>query len=232
MEDVYAERLDREAVDNELWLVRGSGDAVIGFMHGISEDLDLLGTKVLLMRSFGAAHPEWRAALGGFERIAAGPLVRSAVRGRLRGRLPLVLVYFASPAPYRTFLRIMPRMVPAPGTTPDPHLLRLRDAAITHYALARIPGRAHACRGPHVAMTAEERAHWTAHTSPEIRFFVEECPGFADGEYLAGLVPMDWSELAQAPLRTSFGIAREWIRRRMRGGSPSESTEARRPGSG
>lgn len=214
MEAVYAERLECDAVDNELWLVRGQDGAVVGFMHGISEDVALDGVPVLLMRSLGAALPEWRSRLGGFERDGAWPLARVALRGRLRGRLPLLFAYFNTPATYRTFLRVMPRVVPSPGVTPEPSLLRLRDAALVHLGLSRVPGREHACRGPRSAMSVQERAHWHAHPAPEVRFFVAECPGFGDGEYLAGLVPMDWIDLVQAPLRACIGIAREWVRRR------------------
>lgn len=225
MEKVYAERLGCQFVANQLWLVRGPDEAVIGFMHGVGEELELLGTKVLLLRSLGAAHPAWRAALGGFERYGAGPLAKIALRGCLRGRLPLLLAHFATPATYRTFLRVMPRVVPAPGVTPDPWLLRLRDAALAHYGLERVPGRAHACRGPRTAMTEGERAHWRAHRAPEVRFFVQECPGFGEGDYLAGLVPMDWTDLARAPLHMSIGVAREWLRRRRRDAA-REATES------
>lgn len=84
-------------------------------------------------------------------------------------------------------------------------------------SLERVPGREHACRGPRTAMSAEERAHWLSHPAPEIRFFVEACPGFGEGEYLVGLVPMDWPDLARAPLHAAAGIAREWLRRQRRG---------------
>lgn len=214
MQSVYAERLDCQAVDNQLWLVRSPDGEVVGFMHGVSEDLELDGTRVRLMRSLAAAAPEWRSTLGGFERHGAAPLIKVALRGRLYGRMPLLFPYFATPATYRTFLRVMPRVVPTPGIEPDPKLLRLRDAAIAHYGLARVPGRAHACRGPRCPMSPEVRAHWREHPAPEIRFFVEECPNFGEGEYLAGLVPMDWMDLARAPLRASVGVAREWLRRK------------------
>lgn len=215
IEKVYAERLDREAVNNELWLARGPDGRIVGFLHGIAEDLELDRTKVLLMRSLAAVYPEWRTVLA-FERQGILPLMRWALRGRLRGRLPLLFAHFATPSTYRTILQVLPRVVPSPDTTPDQRLLRLRDAAIVHYGLVRVPGRAHACHGPRLAMSEGERAHWMAHSAPEVRFFVEECPGFADGEYLSGIVPMDWSDLARAPLHASVAIARKWHDRRGR----------------
>jgi hypothetical protein len=216
MEKVYAERLECPSVDNQLWLIRGPDAEIIGFMHGVSEDLELDGTRVRLMRVFAAAYPEWRVPLRGFERFGAAAFIKVALRGRLDGRLPLLFPYFATPSTYRTFLRVMPRMVPAPGIEPDPKLLRLRDAAITHYGLERVPGRAHACRGPRCPMPPEARAHWQTHRAPEVRFFVDECPNFGEGEYLAGLVPMDWKDLALAPLHVCTGMVREWLRRRQR----------------
>lgn len=215
MDVVYAERIDRAFVENEVWLVRSPDDEVVGFLHGFSEDAEFVGTKVCVMRTVVAALPEWRSAIGAtFSRLGAAAMVRVAFRTRLRGRLPLLLPRFGTPATYRTMVRLLSRLVPSPRSNVDPYLLALRDAAITHFQLERVEGREHVVRGPRLAMSAGERAHWHAHTSPEVRYFIEQCPRFGEGECLIGVVPMDWTDLAQAPLRASLGLAREWFRRR------------------
>jgi hypothetical protein len=41
---------------------------------------------------------------------------------------------------------------------------------------------------------------------PEVRFFVEQCPNFGEGEYLAGLVKM-YSEPRKTSIASATGVS-------------------------
>jgi hypothetical protein len=216
IEKLYASRLDPPSVDNRLLLARDRDGAVVGFGHAIIQDVEIADTSVRLMRFQTAVLPEWRTTAAGLERLVFGPFIVSAVRGLLQGRFPVVFLYLATPTSYRTTLRVSPRLIPSPGVTPDPALLKLRDALIAHLQLGRVPGREHACYGPRCVISAEERAFWNRHTAPEVRFFLQHCPNFGDGEYLPAVIPVTWTDIARVPVSFVTGVTREWLRRRRR----------------
>lgn len=214
MVKVYAERVDCDAMFNQLWIARSPSGMPIAFAHAIAEDLVLAGQPVRIMRSLGATRPESRNKKIGLERYGMVPLIRVTFDALLRGRLPLLFATWATPATYRMFLRMMPRVIPAPGIAPDPRMLQLRDAILEHYGLERVPGLPHASVGPRLAMTEHERRHWLEHRAPEVRYFVEQCPNFGQGEYLAGIVPLDWKHFWRAPLQLPLGFLRQELQRR------------------
>jgi hypothetical protein len=224
IEKLYASRLDVPSVENRLLLAREGDGAVVGFGHAITQDVDVAGTPVRLMRFQTAVLPGWRTTAAGLERLAIGPFVASSVRGLLRGRLPLVFLYLATPSAYRTTYRVSPRLVPSPGVESDPFLLKVRDALIDHLHLERVPGREHACYGPRAVIAAEERAYWNRHTAPEVRFFLRHCPNFGDGEYLPAVIPVTWTDIARVPASFVTGVTREWLRRRRRAGPATAKT--------
>ncbi len=184
-----------------LYLIRDASDSIVGF-GTLSIDGVKVGWRTYSVLQGGVYMR--RGVRGGgavFVRRACLALLRARLRHPLR---PLYAVFeFLTPYSYRLAERAFARVYPSRRRPTPPRVAALLNAAIDRRGLARVGDDPFVVSYPDPA--SHQRELSTPSTSrdadPDVAFYLERNPRFAEGHILCGLVPLNLSGLIHAITR-------------------------------
>jgi len=201
-----------DADGNLVCLYRDPEGAPVGYCSLQHRDLDLSGGAVRVLRGAMGFLPAFRGRTLAASFYAPN-LLRLTAGAWMKGRRPFMLSSPVSPLMYLSIARTMEEFWPCPGGETPAAISHLMDELRSIYAMGdgAVPS---ACPVGWVARHgAAEHARFAESERPEIRFFLQNNPRYADGEGLVLLAPMNLRNIVS-------GLRRAAMTRRRR--SPSK----------
>lgn len=210
--------LGGEARRSSVLVERDARGAAVGYLACWALERTLLGRPSIVL------HGE--ALRGEAPQLDGGALLRLLQREALREALrrPDTPVYYFSwhghPSSYAQLVESLRRVWPSRELAPTPQVRAFLSELGDGLGLAR------AGEDPLVRRTAwrapeseAERTYWSRSTRPDVRFFLEHNPRYAEGEVLLTLAPLSAASLAASTTRSARLRGRrvvEGVERRVR----------------
>ncbi|MCA9537653.1 MAG: hypothetical protein KC620_02120 [Myxococcales bacterium] len=200
-----------------LLLTDPAGEAA-GLIAYCAEDIDVDGDPLLLGDAVTLRRADQTHLGGRFGLLTTLQTFGPALRARRRGRTPVLLLVISSPEGFRGLYDYWPRTLPRPGMTDrDGRLGRWYAALRAEAGFPVDPAAPWTFReGVRFAVDPARRRRREADSHPAVRFFLEHCPDYGQGQEMFVLVPFSTSDLLRAPGRMLRGMARRVIGRRRR----------------
>lgn len=207
--DIFCESygaLDRDTVCGEivfrpggmLYLFRDPTNTIVGFSSISIEAIEIRGRTLGVMQS----GIYFRRFIHGGGRLA----IRHAIRYLLQEKIkhpfrPLFsMVESLTPASYRAAAQAVPTHFPSRQSVHHPVYADILSTIINKYGLKRSGDHPFVVRYPDPASHAEpERVTLSPHLrdDPDVQFYLDQNPHFADGDILCILIPFNWKQFSQ-----------------------------------
>ena len=217
--DAFAAQVVAPRAEHSTILVhRDSDDAIVGFFALHEVHCTLRGRPCLVLRGDGGlSHVQQGRGLDfTFGLGTAARLILQAPQ-----RPVFWLGCLVHPAIYSQVVRYMRPVWPSDDHEPDDDTRALMAELADSFGLAVVGDDPQVRRVGWVAReTAAERAFWRHSTRPEVRFFLDANPGYADGHGLLTMVPLGAASISAATSRLAgetiahnLDVARSALRR-------------------
>jgi hypothetical protein len=200
--------VDSSAARTRVQVFRDENGAAVGYAAVHHFHLEVEGRKTVVLRAEVGLKPAWRG-----QTAAGGLLAREVFWAMVRN--PLAQVCFVAcpihPASYLAMARSHHRVWPRPDAATPAGVQALLDALDAPLGLEKaVDGGVHVRKvGWVTRQSAEEAAHWEGHEHALVRFYLEQNPGYVEGQGLRTAVVLSPAVFAQG----LAGLVRRQLRR-------------------